>query len=188
MIGRARDKLKRTWNLNSSPYDPLIVHVNLKILQSVLKDPKHKDSSDFNVQLNNFVVYGIYKLKLSPTDFPSKEKFLERVLKETRKQITKDMEKKFLEFVLKSPVALGSRTTLAVLDSHFNLRVHEENLIEEDLKAMVQEKLKQYANQSSGYAWSKFGQNRSIFFGVAVASLIGASVGIHMLLKRRASK
>jgi hypothetical protein len=73
-------------------YEPIFVRSNcLGVIYALRGQVQPKHEKEFQNKLTSSVIYGIYKLKVSPDNFSSVVEYLEAVNKQIAKLITKDL-------------------------------------------------------------------------------------------------
>jgi hypothetical protein len=179
-------------------YEPIFVRSNcLEVIYALRGQVQPKHEKEFQNKLTSSVIYGIYKLKVSPDNFSSVVEYLEAVNKQIAKLITKDLLTKYLEEV---EISLPTYSKLQVTDGTLRLVFglkFDENAPEEDIRIeagrQIEALLKKYRASTDGAAEllersrSTFGQ-RTMLIGAAVVGLIGAGLVGLVLSQKKLSK
>lgn len=192
----------------SSSYDTMHAHMDFVQVFYALQKPQLKDEKQVQKKLASCVIYGIYKLKLSPDNFSSAIEYVKAAVKENAKLITTDLTIRYLEDVVKVLHSLPKQQLLfGPLVFYFGFKLDGNSTIE-DLRIEVGRQigalLKKYRDTSgspetnvddeivtakqSTQSRSTFGQ-RTMLIG-AVAGLIGVGlvIGAYVLSQRKLRK
>jgi hypothetical protein len=192
----------------SSSYDTIYAHMDFVQVFYALQKPQLKDEKQVQKKLASCVIYGIYKLKLSPDNFSSAIEYVKAAVAENGKLITTDLKIRYLEELVKVLHSLPKQQLLfGPLVLYFGFKLNADSTIE-DLRIEVGRQigalLEKYRDTSgspetnadreivsakqSRYSWSTFGQ-RTILIG-AVAGLIGVGlvIGAYVISKRKLRK
>ena len=151
------------------------------------------DENEFWKTLTSAVIYGIYKLKVSPDNFSSVVEYLMAVNEENTKLITKDLLIKYLEAVARGlPTFSKLQLTRGPLILVFGFKFDEKASVEDiriEAGRQIEALLKKYraSNDGAKPSRSTFGQ-RTFLIGVAVVGLVGAGLVGFMLSQKKLRK
>jgi hypothetical protein len=151
------------------------------------------DENEFWKTLTSAVIYGIYKLKVSPDNFSSVVEYLVAVNEENTKLITKDLLIKYLEAVARGlPTFSKLQLTRGPLILVFGFKFDEKASVEDiriEAGRQIEALLKKYraSNDGAKPSRSTFGQ-RTFLIGVAVVGLVGAGLFGFMLSQKKLRK
>jgi hypothetical protein len=177
-----------------SPYEPIDVRMDCVDLIYVLREQiQPNDEKEFRKRLTSSVIYGIYKLKVSPDNFSSVVEYLVAVNEENAKLITKDLVIKYLEAVARGlPTFSKLQLTRGPLMMIFGFKFDGKASVEDiriEAGWQIEALLKKYraSNDGAKPSRSTFGQ-RTILIGAAVVGLIGAGLIGFMLSQKKLRK